>query len=80
MAYLLFFATFVASIIRWAALASVAAVMLVAAQVMIIVMVNAMSTNPVFLREEDAAGEDASTGWIMEEEGWEEVSGVLAQV
>lgn len=80
MAYLLFFAAFVASIIRLAALASVAAVMLVAAQVMAILMINAMSTNPVFLREEDAAGDDASTGWIMEEEEWEEVSGVLEQV
>lgn len=54
--------------------------MLVAAQVMAIVMINAMSTNPIFLQGEDAAGDDASTGWIMEEGEWDEVSGVLEQI
>jgi len=77
MAYLLFFAASVACIRRWAALGSLAAILLIAMQIMAVIVMDAMSTNPVFLEGEDAIGGDASTRWIMEEVEWEEVSGVL---
>lgn len=80
MLYLLLFAAFIACILRWAAFGSVAAVLLVAIQVIAIIMMDAMSTNPIFVNREDANGGAASTARMMDEVEWEETGGVLEQV